>query len=935
MPRRLTSLRPALGACGDALLLLACWTLWLALALALILQLGIAFSHEVAVPKFLIRSFEQRLAASGLTPQFGRATFDPGGGILLENLALSLPAYAEPVARARAVRLELDPWLLLAGRLEARRIHATGVELFVPAMLAPSGRSEVMLGELDLVLGLQPDLLAVEQFAARIAGVTVTARGAVQLPHRTVPAGSPLPLLESLTDHFPSFCRQSIQAAERLQQLADPALHITLAPSPRRGAIATVTLLARRLELPEFHALVAERLVATARLPLLGAAPAGALVTLSAEDLRVRDVVAQRLHARIHGNLTTAPLAFAPHEADALLARLSSRGFSLDSVFAHLTTDALPQLHAHVVAALAGGAIALDGASDVAARSAAFRATGTLSPTLLEPIGALLRRDVRRFIGFGAPVEFDLAARFAPGGKFVHAAGHVAARQIDAYGVPMDSVHGEIAFDGRRFVARHARATLGANFARGTFEQDLLTRDFRFLLDGRLRPLAIGGWFRDWWPNFFHHFEFPAAPPDASVDVAGRWRSPHETTVFVFAESSDAIVRGAPLDYARTRIFTRPNFIDGLELFGTRSGGEVAGTFTRHIDLASRQWREMDIALTSSVDLETGAKLLGPDLGPHLAPFTFETPPRIRATTHLEGPASPDGPHQTLQISGESTGAFTFYGFPASNLSFEAESRDDDLTLPRVQATVAEGVLAGKARLWGRESDRHLGFDATLEGASLGRAIVALSDFNAHRRGTPPAPATAAAEKFITGKNQVRLDLALSAAGLAADPYSFRGNGHLALEGAELGEVRLLGLLSALFDFTALRFTSARGNFVLDRHHVMFPTFNVTGENSAIHAHGDYWLDRHALDFNARVYPFLESKSLLQSVVGAVLTPLSTMLEVKLTGPLDDPSWAFVIGPTNFFRSLSPSETASPPSPLRPLPADSAPPPPPAPRLQP
>jgi hypothetical protein len=28
-------------------------------------------------------------------------------------------------------------------------------------------------------------------------------------------------------------------------------------------------------------------------------------------------------------------------------------------------------------------------------------------------------------------------------------------------------------------------------------------------------------------------------------------------------------------------------------------------------------------------------------------------------------------------------------------------------------------------------------------------------------------------------------------------------------------------------------------------------------------------------------------------------------LEVKLTGPLNQPKWAFVIGPTNFLRSLN------------------------------
>jgi hypothetical protein len=117
--------------------------------------------------------------------------------------------------------------------------------------------------------------------------------------------------------------------------------------------------------------------------------------------------------------------------------------------------------------------------------------------------------------------------------------------------------------------------------------------------------------------------------------------------------------------------------------------------------------------------------------------------------------------------------------------------------------------------------------------------------------------------------------------------------------------VRLLGLLSDLINFTALRFTSARTDFKLEGRKLVFPSVNITGANSAIQAHGDYTLDRHRLDFNARVYPFQESKSIFQNVMGAVLSPLSAVLEVKLTGPLDAPEWSFVVGPTNFLRALS------------------------------
>ncbi len=151
----------------------------------------------------------------------------------------------------------------------------------------------------------------------------------------------------------------------------------------------------------------------------------------------------------------------------------------------------------------------------------------------------------------------------------------------------------------------------------------------------------------------------------------------------------------------------------------------------------------------------------------------------------------------------------------------------------------------------------------------------------------------------------MKLDFAASAEGFYDDPFSFRGDGNVALHGAEIGEVPLLGTLSELLKFTALRFTEARGNFKIEGTKVVFPKVELRGANSTIDAHGDYALDKRTLDFNAKIFPFQESESLLKSVVGAVLTPLSNAFEVRLTGSLEKPEWAFVMGPTNFLRALA------------------------------
>jgi hypothetical protein len=912
--------KPWLKLCGSGLRYgagcawsFACWVLWLALGLLFAAQVVIALSHELAVPRFLLRAFEERLAASRVTATFGRATFDPSGAVILENLRVALPGLGEPVAQVRAAFVELDPWALLAGRFEPRRISATGISLSVPAMLSSSGRSEEILRDLELTCVPGAKELAIEHLTARVAGIALTVHGAVRLG---APSGAAaLPIVESFAKNYPDFCRKIIRVTEQLAALENPVLHAELVPSDTRGALATITVSTAGVNLASPWPVRAAGLTATTRLPLLGAAPTMARLELTVDELTVAGVSARQVQASLRGAILPSDFSFRLRNAEITAGQISSRGFSLDLLSARLVSDGLPHLEGELAAASLGEPLALRGRADLSARSAALHFDGTLAPGLLVPISQAIGRDVTHYIGFGAPVALNADVTLADGWKFTRLAGHVAARQIDAYHVALDSAHGDIEFDGRRFLARHAKATLGGNFATGSFEQDLRTREFRFLLEGQLRPLAISGWFHDWWPNFFGRFDFPVAPPGASVDVAGWWGSGYKTTVFVFADSVAPAIRGAKFDHARTRLFIRPNFYDALEIYATRGSGEIRGTFTHTVDYETGAWRALDFAAVSSIDPAVSVQIFGPAAAERLAPFRFETPPLLQLAGHLDGPAAPGGAHQHVTIEAQSTGAFALHDFPLRNLSFRAVQHDDELVLSQAEAGFAEGRVTGKARIWGRGAGRRIGFEGALREASLARAVAILEQYSAGRKGLPPPPPG----KFLQDKANVKLDLSASAEGNFDDLLSFRGEGNALLAGPGFGEVRLLGLLSELLNFTALRFTAARANFKIEGPRLVFPDVSVTGANSAIQAHGEYALDRHALDFNARVYPFQESKFFLQSMVGAVLSPLSTVLEVRLTGSLEKPAWSFVIGPTNFLRNLiqsSPPATAPKPEPV-------------------
>jgi hypothetical protein len=183
----------------------------------------------------------------------------------------------------------------------------------------------------------------------------------------------------------------------------------------------------------------------------------------------------------------------------------------------------------------------------------------------------------------------------------------------------------------------------------------------------------------------------------------------------------------------------------------------------------------------------------------------------------------------------------------------------------------------------------------------LYQAIAKVEGFSAKRSHTPAPELT----KFVKEKSTVRLDLDASGEGLGDDFLSYQGGGKAVIEGAELGEVRMLGLFTQLLPFASLRFTLARADFKIEGRGLDFSDVNVTGANSAIRAHGTYAMDTHQLDFKAKFYPFQKSKTLPQELMGGVLAPLSEFLEVKLTGSIENPVWEFEHGPTNFFHNLA------------------------------
>jgi len=907
-----------------------CWTLWLGLLALLGFQVYTATSKQMPVPPFLLHSLERQLARAAITAQLGKTRFDPTGQIVIEDLQIWLPEFSEPVARIGSVYIQLDPWALLTRRFKADSLRASDLSLYIPALLSGSGTREALLEHAELSLNTHAHELEITQFSARIGGLSgliLSVQGGINtqpLLRRAEDQGSPLLSAELFARYYPQLCRRLGELAQWTSGLSEARLELDLSPSSTAGAVAQIALSASGYEAPEEATLrfSLTQFRATTTLPLRSDEPSPAELTLDLNSLALplntpsplaQNAVARALEpaklnielrglrAKLFGLVDTALLRFSADSAEAELREIHCAGappVTAQNLSVQAAFNAWPELRAHALFQIDDTALHLSSTVDAAAHTAGLHASGRFSPKLLSLISEWSGADIERFIALSRPPEIDLDAQFSEG-HFVALEGDFAAHDVFAHGVTFDQIGGRIRLADGTFQAPVAYARLGNNHARGSYHHDLATRDFRFLLNGQLKPPDIAAWFRPWWSEFWDNFNFPQTPPTASVDVQGRWGAPEHSRVFVYADAQDLAINGAALDHARTRIYVQPNYYDAMEVavrYGTLS---ARGRFTRHNDPSTKQLARQDFAFTSTLDLEHIGALSGPEVQAAIAPFHFAESIALEAAGYI---AAQGARHFTLQ--GRTNGDFSLYDFPLNGLNFTALVDNDTLLVDSLSAGLAEGTVSGRVRLHGKGDTQSLGFDLSLAEGKFYRWTRILSEYLAQRRGEDPPP-------NVEKNTNVTIALDVSAEGNPHDALSFIGSGNMELKGRGLGQIHLFGLLSELLSFTSLNFNQLLTSFSIEREKLVFPEVNITGSNSAITASGHYAMDHGRLDFRARVNPFAESKFILKSIVGLMLTPVSNALEVRLTGPLDKPRWSFLhfsANPNN--RNGSPSQDA-------------------------
>ena len=884
----------ALRFCASCLVTLFCWAVWIVLGTTLAALLYVAVAHELPVPGFVLRRAESRLAEAGLTLKFGRARFDPTGKLLLQDVQFRAGQFEDPLLTCRVLYLHRDFWSVLAGRPMPDEIRLEGATLQLPAMLSPSGTVEPLIRDLAVVLRHDDRGWLVEQFNGRIGRVIVTAQGEVTPPPRAAGAG---PSAGDLTAEVLRLGRQAALQLHYLEAFEQPALAIRLESPPGVGNTAHVLFTAASATGPMGQPLDVGPMAAAGTLRLDGKEPRTLRLHVAARHARYQATYeVDQVRAIFAVEIRPADFALHPREALIAAGSVTVPGVTVMGPALRADLQRWPDVTASAALQVSGEFIAAEVSARLKEQRARVHAEGRGSHELINQVLAQITPRAAPYFVFGDPVTFSAEADLGPGWRFERLRSRVDAMRLDSHGVKITAARGRVDIDGMSFLAHDARVEMGENVARGSYWMDFTTTDYRMLLDGHLRPAEINGWFRgDWWVTFWNaHFAFPTEPPTAEIDLQGRWRDPSRTVYFGSSQVRGATVWGGEFEHTRALVFVRPNFTHGWDLEGLRANGaqRLTGTFKRLAEPGARDLGRFDFDFDSNVEPAVVGKMLEGKADDILASLRFTAAPQVHAAGTM-GEAT----HYTF--TGSVARPFHYYGFPVDSAKVHGIVTGNEVKLDSIEFAAAGGRGSGKASVDGAADKRLLGFDFYLNDADLARAIRAVEEYQANDTGQPVAPA--ADSKFMKRAEGGRLNVGLSATGRPGDLNTFLGNGNAALTGTELAEIHLFGLLSQALsglslNFSSLKLDEARTSFRLDGGRLYFPDLRISGRSAVIDARGNFTFATKALDFTARFKPYEENRNLLTGVIGIVINPITSILELKLTGPISKPDWSIVVG---------------------------------------
>lgn len=889
------------------------------LALVAGLLIFLLTRDDIPLPDFILRKIEARLADSGVEVTFSRARLDLHGNVLINDLRVQPSRFGEPVLQARLVYLNFDELFLAAGMLELTEAHAEDLTVFCPSALSPSGAPYPLIRVAGVSVERAGRAWRVNGLLAQARRVHLVVHGTFTPPtaaRRTETRIEPDQLLNQFARYAPEVAR----ALAPLDALDEARVDLAFEVARTGDARVALEASASRWSQPGIGE------AREVRLSTLLAWSRGALKPFVVEASASRFTRPDGLEVdqpAVLADWDGVPDFRRPVPATIALsaARLVHPRATLTAPSVRVNTAAYPRLDGAVAALLAGEPVQARFAGDSATRAGTVEVRGRFGRAWLEEASRIQGRDLTYYATVDQPPDLWARVDLAEGARWTRAEFRAVSGPIVARGVDLDRARVHGVADPAGVVLDHLEIARGDQGGVGTYSDTFATREHRLLLRGSMRPRMISAWFSGWWDRFWADFTFDGPPPEFDIDVTGNWNIQGSDVVNGRGRAEHGSMRGIRYDSLDTRFHVRMNYYDLYQASLVRPEGRVSGEVQLLFAPTQRDAVRTQFSFESTADLVELAHIFGQGGDDLLAAYRYTIPPKARVAGVVTNQAG--ALDTVLDVGLETPAEFRYYDFPVSSLSTDVKIHNTHVEIPRLIAGYGGGTLRASA-----VADAGiLSVKASLDNASYDDATRIFNEF-LDRRSPPPSD-----ERDPAGLTAHppggRLSLGVDAHGPITTFDAYEGVGWLRITEANLGSVRIFGLLSDLMGtispkLGSLRFSEANSNFHIQRDRVNFPDLRINGRTAALETEGTYYINSKNLDFRARLYPLGESGNAITQLFDFVLGPVSYLLEMRLTGTVRKPNWSLLripFAPKPTVDEGTPSAAAAAPPPGSPAPA--------------
>ncbi len=437
----------------------------------------------------------------------------------------------------------------------------------------------------------------------------------------------------------------------------------------------------------------------------------------------------------------------------------------------------------------------------------------------------------------------------------------------------------------------------------GSYAQNFITKDYRFLLSGDVYPHDLNSVLDDWWDNIWNRIELSEPTVKADIDISGQWGTLRELFVYGYAKGNDFLYKNLPVDFCSTKIFLSYNFTYIYDLVAQMNDKFFNSDIQWYYIENQPTPVEIQYSIFSRLDLDELEIVTETDLSAIKSDIIPTAPPELKITGKW---LSENNKKESTnyKIEARLNDKLNFYNIPIDRINFNADINTYQSKISNLNFDIQNGHGKGDIVIENKKNNDILNFDISLSNMDYMKTLETIKKLNLDDDQKSNVITDVDELKSDHGK----IDIKIKAKGTMGDLKSFVGEGNTEIKGANIWSVQLFGQLSRLLEktwasFTTLPFNNSIGDFKISDGIIHFPKLSISGPNAEIQTSGFLNFTNSKLDFKVKLFPMEKSKQPMASIISPILKPFSHALELRLKGTLDEPNWRLSIDPRNLFQS--------------------------------